>query len=84
VQDQMVLEIQRSLNEITRGLGRVEGTLTEIKIDFVRHIEEDDNHFKDISKRLGSIEKKTYYGIGFIGAVSLAGGAILRKMGIIP
>lgn len=64
-------------DEVQRSLGRIEGSLDEVKNLIERHLTEDDARFSSVNNRLGSVEKKTYAASTII---SLVGAYITTKL----
>ena len=79
--------IQKSLNEILRGLGTVEGTLNSMREEFGKHIADDREDFDELAKRISSVEHKMWSFGGVISAGSLMvgvfGTALFKKLGIL-
>ena len=63
-------------NDIQRSLGRLEGKLDQLIGSMTHHVERDEELFAALEKRLGSVEKKIWYGSG----IAAVGTFILAKI----
>jgi len=56
-------------DEVQRSLGRIEGSLEEVKGLIERHLDEDNSRFSRLHDRLARVEKKTWAVVPFISLV---------------
>ena len=59
-------------SELQRSLGRIEGTLREVKEAIVVRNAGDDARFAKVEDRVGKVERKVYWASGVIAVVTAA------------
>jgi len=65
-------------NEIARSLGRLEGKVDQFVETMKVYVEQNQTRIADIEKRVGRVEKKSWYAAGAAAAVTF----LVTKLGI--